>query len=187
MMELVLCRISNLLLVIFVIILLVSVLSCSDVEYKYEDYEFSRMDGIDFLIDNSDLIVVVNISNSRKQSIKNFDYYFVNSMVADVVYGDVKVLGDEILLSTIPKFEPNNSYGTIIVYEKGAYLCFLSRVSEGVYKPVTPNAIEAFFNGEYLYPIWKQMEAKGEASSGFHISDVKDEILSAINRRQEGP
>jgi len=135
------------------IILAFLVLGCED---KPRDgvYRATEIDSLNFLLKNSDLIALVNISDGMPATDKAATGFkeAVYAQVVEVIYGDPQSGLIEILNTTVytePGIVEHKLY-----LRNGEFVYFLKKYGKS-YKPLTPFSTVRFRNGKGA-PIWKQ-------------------------------
>lgn len=137
----------------YILILFVLFFGCED---KPQDnvYRATEIDSLNFLLKNSDLIALVNISDGLPATDKAATEFIeaVSAQVVEVIYGEPQSSLIEILNTSV--YTERGIVEDKLYLSNGEFIYFLKKAGES-YKPLTPFSTVRFRNGKGG-PIWKQ-------------------------------
>ena len=146
-------------------------------------YVLTTQDTLSYLVENSDLIAVVNITGGVERSkggIPNNIPESVSASVVDVIHSNDNRSLLELNIQNSPHKQEKGTSFTMMALRDGRNLVFLVYQQDGSYKPTTGFSIVSVNSSDMLMPIWKQGESKEEYSKGFSVDHIKNEILGYI-------
>ena len=155
---------------------------------KPEKYVLTEKDGMEYLLDNSDLVAVVNISGGSRLGESDPLLDSVNEVEAEVTRiilneGSSLELGNLInIYSSTYRNDKNDGYSFIVI-RNGMGLVFLKELPDGCYSPLTNFSISNFIAGNNVLPIWKNDEVSG-FSKGFDIEVIVGEMEQYLKQRK---
>lgn len=149
-------------------------------------YTPTHQDTLKFLVDNSDIIAVVEISSANDIGQQWFldSSSVAQARILSLYFKNEQIPENESVITIIP--EPaSKPMGTSVVamfLKNGKNLVFLKKI-ENHYKPITAHAVMSIMNNDNVLPIYKSTETeyKDGFSSGFSLEVVKQEILEYMN------
>lgn len=139
-------------------------------------YRATEIDSLNFLIENSDLIALVKISDGMPPTNMPATEFkeVVSAEIIDSLYGDtdkneIKILNTPV--HTIPGIDEHQIY-----LSNGEFIYFLKKFGSS-YKPLTPFSTVSFRKGRGA-PIWKQDKSGSmpEINKSSIIIEIKESI-----------
>lgn len=143
----------------------------------------SHNETLEFIVANSDLIAIVNISggtNKRRPFFSKDIPSKVTAKIFSVVKGEEKK--DKIEIIPSPMFLTPGTVKSKVILRNGRHLVFLSN-KNNEYQPTTIFSLLDIFKN-HVYPIWKESESENEITSGYDLNLVIKEIQKEIKRQE---
>lgn len=159
----------------FILIFFLLILGCED-KSRDNVYRATEIDSLNFLIKNSDLIALVNISDAMPPTdmpAKEFKD-IVSAKIVELIYGDTKYNEIKILNTTVyttPGIVEHQLY-----LSNGEFIYFLKKFDSS-YKPLTAFSTIRIRNGKGA-PVWRQDKTGSmpEIDKVEIINEIKENI-----------
>jgi hypothetical protein len=161
-------------------------LGCENqIETKGELVSLTELDTLQFLVKNSDIIVLATLSGSTDKPRPSFFFGTPKSVQANI---DTIIKGEENLdvinLTSHPKYLDKYVIQSTVILRNGYHLIFACK-SEKIYQPTTSNSLYDVLYGN-IYPIWRpdqytEIGPDGmKGSRGIPLEEVINEIKNEI-------
>jgi len=163
-------------------VLITILCSCSDETEKLV-YEPKYDDELQFLLNESDLITVLDITKSPNSHgglswlgiLKSKE---IKAKVKEVISGNI-TLGKTITLSNIPYYsKPNSSFHFLVIYKGNTYLAFLKLNQEtGKYSPILGSSLHPIYGSDNIRPTWKNKKREVEIQLSEAVEEIKNKNI----------